>query len=57
MSYSIQLERAFLAKEFNRKRPSELRIVGTLLDSAFEQAPADREIERLCASLAGSTLH
>ena len=47
MSYSIPLERAFLAKEYSRQRPSKLRIVGTLLDSAFEHAPTSLHLERL----------
>ena len=47
MSYSIPLERAFLAKEYSRHRPSELRIVGTLLDSAFQHAPTSLNLERL----------
>ena len=47
MSYSIPLERAFLAKEYSRPRPSSLRIVGTLLDSAFEHAPTSLHLERL----------
>jgi hypothetical protein len=51
MSYSIELERAFLAKEFSRNNPTELRIMGTLLDSAFRQAPANQEIEMLTAEL------
>jgi hypothetical protein len=51
MAYSIELERAFLAKEFRTDQPSPLRVVGTLLDSAFEQGPEDGEIERLCAML------
>jgi hypothetical protein len=51
MSYSIELERAFLAKEFSRKKPSKLRVVGTLLDSAFAPAPANPKIEQLRAIL------
>jgi hypothetical protein len=51
MPYSFLLERAFLAKEYTRDEPSALRIVGTLLDSAFEEAPRDSDIERLCATL------
>lgn len=45
MSYSIELERAFLAKEYSRETPSKLRILGTLLDSAFEQAPSPADEE------------
>jgi hypothetical protein len=51
MSYSIELERAFLAKEFSRINPSTLRVMGTLLDSAFRQAPANRDIDLLTAAL------
>ncbi len=57
MSYSVPLERAFLAKELSRDTPSALRVVGTLLDSAFEPAPRNREIERLCAILDKQTRH
>ena len=56
MSYSFPLERAFLAKEFARSQPSELRIVGTLLDSAFVPPPS-KEFERLCAQLESPTAH
>ena len=51
MSYSFPLERLFLAKEFSRQQPSPLRVVGTLLDSAFEKPSPDRDIERLCVKL------
>jgi hypothetical protein len=58
MSYSLPLERVYLSKEFSREKPSPLRVVGTLLDGAFQAPPPEPHIERLCAKLAGkSTLH
>lgn len=51
LPYFIDLERAFLSREFRRANPSAIRIVGTLLDSAFARPPASREIDRLAALL------
>ena len=52
MAYSPVLEQAYLAKEFRREPPSPLRIVGTLLDSAFaEPTPTDVDLEQLLARL------
>ena len=51
MPYSFILERAYLANEYSRTEPSPIRIVGTLLDSAFEGPERDRDLERLCARL------
>ena len=51
MPYSFILERAYLSNEYSRTEPSPLRIVGTLLDSAFEGPDRDRDLERLCARL------
>ena len=56
MSYSFPLERAFLAKEFSRSQPSELRVVGTLLDSAFVP-PSSDEFEQLCARVETAAAH
>ena len=49
MPYSFILERAYLANEYSRTEPSPIRIVGTLLDSAFEGPERDRDLERLGA--------
>ena len=54
MAYSLALEQAYLSKEFRREPPSPLRVVGTLLDSAFEEPPADRDLEQLLVRLADS---
>lgn len=51
MGYSFALERAYLSKEFCRPAPSPLRIVGTMLDSAFAQPRADRDLDRLVRRL------
>ena len=47
MPYSLALEQAYLAKEFKREPPSPVRVVGTLLDSAFEGPATDRDLEQL----------
>lgn len=51
MGYSFALERAYLSKEFCRPAPSPLRIVGTMLDSAFAQPRADRDLDTLVRRL------
>ena len=51
MAYSFPLERIYLATEFERESRMTKRIVGTLLDSAFEGPPRNPDIERLCALL------
>lgn len=52
MAYSLPLEQAYLAKEFRRDPPSSLRVVGTLLDSAFAAGgQPDRELDHLLAHL------
>lgn len=51
MPYSFPLEHAFLAGEFDRRSPSRVRIVGTLLDSAFQDPPRNPDLESLCAML------
>jgi hypothetical protein len=51
MAYSIPLERIYLATEFERGSRMSRRVVGTLLDSAFEGAPRNPEIDRLMESL------
>ena len=58
MAYSFSLERIYLAAEFERENRMTTRVVGTLLDSAFEGPPRDPEIDRLLASLdPEATLH
>jgi|GEM_PF-4922997 len=56
MPYSFPLERIYLATEFSRPRPSRVRVVGTLLDSAFPGPPRDRDLERLCAMVDGEPM-
>jgi len=51
MAYSFPLGRAFLAGEYGRQSPSRVRIIGTLLDSAFVDPPRNRDLERLCTRL------
>ena len=51
MAYSFSLERIYLAAEFERESRMTRRVVGTLLDSAFEGPPRNSEIDRLLASL------
>lgn len=51
MAYSFSLERIYLAAEFERESRMTRRVVGTLLDSAFEGPPHNSEIDRLLASL------
>lgn len=41
MSYSFALEWAYLSKEFSRAAPSQVRVIGTLLDSAFQRLEPD----------------
>ena len=55
MVYSFALERAYLSKEFCRPAPSPVRVVGTLLDSAFERPERDVEFRELLDKL--STAH
>lgn len=59
MAYSFALECVYLAKEFSRPAPSPLRVVGTLLDSAFqrpeEKGDFDSEVRALLDRL--STVH
>lgn len=51
MAYSFSLERIYLATEFERDSRMTRRVVGTLLDSAFEGPTRDPEIDRLLESL------
>ena len=51
MAYSFSLEQIYLATEFERESRMTKRVVGTLLDSAFEGPPRNPEIDRLLASL------
>lgn len=51
MAYSFSLERIYLAAEFERDSRMTRRVVGTLLDSAFEGPRRNSEIDRLLASL------
>jgi hypothetical protein len=51
MAYSFSLERIYLAVEFERDSRMTKRIVGTLLDSAFEGPPRNPEIDQLLARL------
>lgn len=57
MIYSLALEQAYLSKEFSRPSPSPVRIVGTLLDSAFRQPDPDREFVDLLGKLEAPTAH
>lgn len=57
MAYSFALERAYLSKEFSRPAPSPVRIVGTMLDSAFGEAKADRDLEILVRQLDAPSAH
>lgn len=58
MAYSFSLEQIYLATEFERDSRMTKRVVGTLLDSAFEGPPRNPEIDRLLASLEPEpTLH
>lgn len=47
MAYSFTLERAYLSKEFSRPAPSPVRVVGTLLDSAFRRPDRDADFRGL----------
>ena len=51
MGYSFSLERIYLATEFERDSRMTKRVVGTLLDSAFEGPRRSPEIDRLLANL------
>ena len=51
MAYSFSLERIYLATEFERDSRMTRRVVGTLLDSAFEGPRRNAEIDRLLESL------
>jgi hypothetical protein len=51
MAYSFSLEQIYLATEFERESRMTKRVVGTLLDSAFEGPPHDPEFDRLLARL------
>ncbi len=51
MAYCFPLERIYLAAEFERESRMTKRVIGTLLDGAFEGPPHNPEIERLCAML------
>lgn len=55
MAYSFTLERAYLSKEFSRPAPSQVRVVGTLLASAFQRPQRDSPFRDLLERL--STLH
>lgn len=58
MAYSFSLEQIYLANEFERESRMTKRVVGTLLDSAFEGPPPNPEFDRLLAKLdPGPTLH
>lgn len=51
MAYSFSLERIYLATEFERDSRMTMRVVGTLLDSAFEGPARNPEIEGLLERL------
>lgn len=51
MSFSFSLEQVYLSKEFSRPAPSAVRIIGTMLDSAFAQPKVDRDLDGLLRRL------
>lgn len=51
MAFSFSLEQAYLSKEFSRPAPSAVRIIGTMLDSAFAQPKIDRDLDGLLRRL------
>ena len=57
MAFSAALEQAFLSKEFSRPAPSRVRLIGTLLDSAFSEPAQDDALEALLRELDRATRH
>lgn len=52
MGRTYVLEPAYLATEYSCENPLSIRVVGTLLDKAFENVPDNPELDRICALLA-----
>jgi hypothetical protein len=54
MGYSFTLERVYLSKEYSRPAPSRMRVIGTLLDSAFQRPQRDGDFRDLLDRLSAT---